>query len=140
MSITLSIKLTIYFENPFWVGVFQRIESDKIETCKIVFGVEPKDCEVYEFILKNYHNLRFSEPMSIETKVKNRINPKKLQKEIHKSTQERGISTKSQLAIKLQQEARKIERKKISKEQRELNKKLDFERKQEKKKKKKRGH
>lgn len=140
MSITLSIKLTVYYENPFWVGVFERTESDKIETCKVVFGSEPRDCEIYEFILKNYRNLKFSKPISIDSKSKKRINPKRLQKQIHKSTEEKGISTKSQIAIKLQLEANKVERKKTSKEQKELQKKLDYEKKQQKKKQKKRGH
>ncbi len=136
----LSNRLTVYFENPFWVGVFERIISGKIETCKVVFGAEPKDFEVYNFILKNYYNLRFSKPILVETKVEKRINPKRLQREIRKATQEKGISTKAQLAIKFEQESRKVERKKASKDKKALKKELNFKRKQEKKKKKKKGH
>lgn len=36
-------KLTVYFENPFWVGVFERIENGKLSVCKVTFGSEPKD-------------------------------------------------------------------------------------------------
>ncbi len=133
-------KLTVYFENPFWVGVFERIEKGNIETCKIVFGSEPKDNEVYDFILKNYNNLKFSKPVPYKEKKKRRINPKRLQREIKKATQNQGIGTKAQQAIKLEQESRKIERKKKSKEEREKRKKLEFEMKQQKKKQKKKGH
>lgn len=34
-------KLTVYFEDPFWVGVFERIEHGKRSVCKITFGAEP---------------------------------------------------------------------------------------------------
>ena len=43
-------KLTVYFENPFWVGVFERIENGKLSVCKVTFGSEPKDYEVWEFV------------------------------------------------------------------------------------------
>ena len=47
-------KLTVYFDEPFWVGVFERIDGGKLSVCKVTFGAEPKDCEVLEFVLKNY--------------------------------------------------------------------------------------
>ena len=140
MSSTISSKLTVYFETQFWVGVFERVEEGHIEICKVVFGPEPKSCEIYEFISKNYNKLRFSRPISIDNKVEKKINPKRLQRQIRKATQEQGISTKAQQAIKLEHESRKVERKKLSKEKIELQKKIDFEKKQAKKKQKKKGH
>lgn len=47
-------KLTVFFEEPFWVGVFEKICAGKLSAAKVVFGAEPKDGEVYEFILKKY--------------------------------------------------------------------------------------
>lgn len=66
-----STKLTVFFEAPFWIGVFERIERRKLSVCKVVFGAEPKDYEVWEYLLKNYSRLRFSP--SVETVVKNEI-------------------------------------------------------------------
>ena len=63
-----STKLTVFFEAPFWIGVFERIERRKLSVCKVVFGAEPKDYEVWEYLLKNYSRLRFSP--SVETVVK----------------------------------------------------------------------
>ena len=39
-------KLTVFFEEPFWVGIFERIEDGKLSVAKVTFGAEPKDCEV----------------------------------------------------------------------------------------------
>ena len=61
-------KLTIFFEEPFWVGIFERIEDGKLSAAKVTFGAEPKDCEVQEYIQKWYFSLKFS-PV-VETVVK----------------------------------------------------------------------
>lgn len=53
-------NLTVFFEEPFWVGVFERIEEGKLSASKWTFGAEPKDYEVYEFILRHYYGLQFS--------------------------------------------------------------------------------
>ena len=53
-------KLTVFFEEPFWVGVFERIEDGKLSVAKVTFGAEPKDSEVYDFISKHYYSLRYS--------------------------------------------------------------------------------
>ena len=37
-----STKLTVFFEAPFWIKVFERIEK-KLSVCKVVFGAEPKE-------------------------------------------------------------------------------------------------
>jgi hypothetical protein len=47
-------KLTVFFEDPFWVGIFERIEHGKLSASKVIFGAEPKDYEVWEYVLKNY--------------------------------------------------------------------------------------
>ena len=96
-------KLTVFFEDPFWVGIFERIESGKLSVCRVVFGSEPKDYEVWEYLLKNYSRLRFSP--SVETVVKKEsVNPKRLQRQIRKETAATGIGTKSQQALQMQRE------------------------------------
>ena len=135
----VSGKLTIYFEDPFWVGVFERIENRKLSVAKVTFGVEPKDYEVLEFINRNYYHLQFSP--AVETVVKDtKKNPKRAQRDAKKQTLETGIGTKSQQALKLQQEQNKQERKVRSREQRDAESQRLFELKQMKKKEKHRGH
>jgi Protein of unknown function (DUF2992). len=136
----MNIKLTVFFDDPFWVGVFERTDGVKLETSRIVFGKEPKDYEVYSYVLENYFRLRFSAPVELEARLVTKINPKRLQRKIHKEISSAGIGTKAQQAIKLEQEVRKLEQKKVSRERVEELKSLRFEMKQEKKKEKKKGH
>ena len=135
----VSGRLTVFFEDPFWVGVFERIENRKLSAAKVTFGAEPKDYEVLEFINRNYYHLLFSP--AVETVVKdNKKNPKRAQRDAKKETSETGIGTKSQQALKLQQEQNKLERKVRSREQKEAESQRLFELKQAKKKEKNRGH
>ena len=134
----VSGKLTVYFDEPFWVGVFERIEDGKLSVAKVMFGAEPKDYEVYKFILKHYYSLQFSP--AVATVVKENIrNPKRMQRDVRKQLRDTGIGTKSQQALKLQQEQNKQERKVKSREQKLAESKRMFELKQQKKKEKHRG-
>ena len=137
-SISVSSRLTVFFEEPFWVGVFERASGGKLSVCKVTFGAEPKDYEVYDFILKNYYRLRFSPAVATDVKEASR-NPKRMQREVREQVQNTGIGTKSQQALKLQQEQLKTKRKTVSREQREAEKQRQFEQKQQKRKEKHRG-
>ena len=132
-------RLTVYFEDPFWVGVFEKIDGGKLSVSKVTFGAEPKDYEVQEFVERHYFKLKFSPPVAAAVK-KDVINPKRKLREARKQSQVSGIGTKSQQALKLQQEENKLERKVLSKEMKEAEKQRQFVLKQEKRKKKHRGH
>jgi len=134
------IKLTVYFDDPFWAGVYERISDGLLEVCKITFGAEPKDYEVYEYLLQNWHLLRFGSPVKADEKQDVKINPKRMQREIKKQLENQGVGTKSQQALKLQQEENKIARKEKSREQREAEKLMQFELRRQKKKQKHKGH
>ena len=135
----VSGKLTVYFEEPFWIGVFERIEDGKLSVAKVTFGAEPKDYEVQEYIQKHYASLKFSP--AVETIVKDiKRNPKRMQRETRKQTIEIGIGTKSQQALKLQQEQNKQERKERSRKKKEAEEQRMFELKQQKKREKHKGH
>lgn len=49
-------KRTVFFEDSFWIGVFERIEDGKLSVAKVTYGAEPKDYEVQEYILENYYS------------------------------------------------------------------------------------
>ena len=132
-----TVKLTVYFEDPFWVGVLERIETGTLSVCKTTFGAEPKDYEVWEFVLISYYQLKFSPSVAVNVK-REATNPKRIQRETRKQSAA-GIGTKSQQALQLLREENKLERKTLSREQREAEKKRQFELKQEKRKQKHRG-
>ena len=133
-------KLTVLFENPFWIGLYEREYNGCYEVCKITFGAEPKDYEVYDFLLKNWDKLRFSPSIEAEISTDRHINPKRMQRLMRKQTANTGIGTKAQQALKLQQEQGKLERKSRSREQRKKEKQLQFELHQKKRREKHKGH
>ena len=90
-------------------------------------------------MLKEYDRLQFSPSVEVTEKELTK-NPKKLQREIHKQMLDRGVGTKSQQALKLQQEQRKQQRKSKSREDKLAEEKKMFDLKQKKKKEKHRGH
>lgn len=131
-------KLTVYFDDPFWVGVFERIEDEKLSVCKVTFGAEPKDYEVLEFILKNYSQLKFSPSVDVRVRAEAK-NPKRIQREARKQIAQSGIGTKSQQALQQQREENKLIRKTISRRNREAEKQRQYNLKQQKRKEKHRG-
>ncbi len=57
---TIKCKLIVYFAEPFWVGVFERICDGKLSVAKVTFGAEPKDYDIQEFIVKSNDYLKKS--------------------------------------------------------------------------------
>lgn len=132
-------SLTIMFENPFWIGLYERFDNGNYEVCKITFGAEPKDYEIYDYLLQNWHKLKFSPPIKTD-KIKDRkINPKRMQREINSQLEDKGIGTKAQQALQLQREQSKVEKRARTKEQKEAEKERQYALRQEKKKAKHRG-
>ncbi|WP_123052928.1 YjdF family protein [Clostridium sp. JN-1] len=137
-----SIKLTVFFNEPFWIGIFEEYENNGYKVCKVTFGAEPKDEEIYQFILKEFKNLKFSSIMnaSNEKLVTRRENPKRMQRKIRKETKNEGTGTKSQIALKKQYEENKLINKKNNKERKIEMEERKFQLKKMKKKEKHKGH
>lgn len=134
-----NITLTVLFDSPFWVGVFERVENGQLTVAKVTFGAEPRDYEVQDFVLRHFCDLKFSPAVSAEERHTS-DNPKRRQRAARKQMQETGIGTKSQQALQLELEAAKTERKQASREQREAERQRQFDLKQQKRKEKRRGH
>lgn len=121
------------FEESFWVGIFEYISEKKRSVYKVMFGAKPKDYGVQAFVLKNYYQLKFSPTVATDVK-ETEHNPKQIQQEARKQVQNTGVGTKSQQALKLQQEPLKTERKNLSREKRSAEKQRQFKLKQQKQK------
>lgn len=132
-------EFTVFFEEPFWIGVFERVERGKLSVCKVTFGAEPKDSEIWAFILRHYDELKFSPAVEVEKK-QTADNPKRRLRNAAKQMKNIGIGTKSQQALQLQREENKTERKQQSRQQKEAEKQRLFDLKQQKRKEKHRGH
>ncbi len=134
----VSVNFLVFFEEPFWIGILERLSDGKLSVCKVTFGAEPKDYEVKEFLLENYYKLRLSPAVEAAVKEKPR-NPKRMKREVRRQIQNAGIGTKSQQALKLQHEQVKQEHRVFSRDEKDAEKQRQFERKQQKKKEKHRG-
>ena len=135
----METSLTVFFEDPFWAGVFERADDGKLSVCKVTFGAEPRDYDVWAFVLRHYNELVFSPAVNMATR-QTADNPKRRLRNARKQTERSGIGTKSQQALQLQREEMKTERRQISREQRDAEAQRRFEMKQMKKKEKRRGH
>ena len=71
--------LTILFQDPFWIGLYEREEDGQYQACRIVFGAEPRDQEVYLFLLEHWRKLRFSPAVTGGLPPETSRNPKRRQ-------------------------------------------------------------
>ena len=44
-------RVTVFFEDPFWVCVLEREENGRLSACKLTLGGEPTDGQMYELLL-----------------------------------------------------------------------------------------
>jgi hypothetical protein len=137
---TVVCRLTVFFEDPFWVGVYERTSRSGLEAARVVFGDEPKDYEVYDFFLNQWADLEFSPPVAGGSTDDRKINPKRMQRAAQKAVSGSGVGTKAQEALKLQYEQNKAEHKSEARRQTEEEKERQFEIRQQKRKEKHRGH
>ncbi len=114
------MKFTVYFNGQFWVGIVEEIHDGKLRAGRYVFGPEPRDQEVFEFV--NRRLLDFinglSEEVAIENHEVRKINPKRLARQISREIKTKGISTYAQAALQLEYEKRKKEKQILSRNRR----------------------
>lgn len=109
------IKATIFFDKRYWVGTFERTDEEGYAIAKHIFGAEPADPEVYEFVLTHYQELKFGDPKKFTLEIK-RMNPKRVQREVRREMERIKETTKpSTFAQDYMRE--EIERKKLHKKQ-----------------------
>lgn len=144
MQINVSSTLTLYYDGQFWVGLIEHVEDGAYGVARIVFGAEPSDEEILQFILRRWHKLTFFEgendPSGTCSPSKLAKNPKRRQREVEKALNRPALSTKAQQTLAEQQEARKAKSAQMRKLQREAEKLYRFQQRTEKHKQKHRGH
>lgn len=117
------MKLTIYHDGQYWVGVLEQQEQDQLKAAKWLFGTEPKDTEVLEFIFHQATELLDQTTHSLDHLMKSnskRINPKRLARQVAKEMAERGVSTYAEQAMQKELEGKKRERNILNREQKKL--------------------
>ena len=135
---SVSSTLVVCFDGQFWVGIVERVEDGRLSACRVVFGAEPSDEEVFAFVLGEWARLPLSEPIACEMHEMAR-NPKRRQRQAARELKQRGPSTKAQVALAEQREALAQESAARDKERREEERRQRFEQRQEKSKRRHRG-
>lgn len=134
--------LTICFDPPYWIALIEMIEDDQLYVAQQLFGAEPSDAEVLDFVLRHAAEVmaRRSPGVPVESAERRPVNPKRQQREIRRQLEEHGISSKAQEALRLQIELNKQTRHVVNKAARADELAYKRERKIEKRKARHRGH
>ena len=77
-------KFILLFEDPFWVGYFERQDENGVQTAKYIFGAEPTNAQLISFSHHDYPHLQFLTSQSCSPSVNSPINYKRRQREIRK--------------------------------------------------------
>ncbi len=97
------IALTVYFDEPFYVGVLERRLDGRLSAARIVFGPEPSDAQVYAWVRAGWPGAEFSPDVADARIPAPAANPKRRQRQIAQQTAA-GVSTRSQQALALARE------------------------------------
>ncbi|MFD0870447.1 MULTISPECIES: YjdF family protein [Paenibacillus] len=115
------MKMTVYHDGQFWVGIIELHDGGKLKAGRYVFGAEPKDQEILDFV--NSHLLSFCRNLSQEVSAghreRRRINPKRIARLAAREMNKPGAASAAHQAIQLEYEKRKKEKKVFTREQRE---------------------
>lgn len=113
--------LTIYFDEPWWVGAIEFEADGQPRLVRHVFGAEPSGPEVLAFVQHDYvHALeRPAATLTAEAEPQRHVNPRRAARAAARAMRTRGLSTKAQEALKQLHEQQKQERHVMSRAARE---------------------
>ena len=108
MQISVSSTLTIYHDGQFWVGLAEHVENGRYGVARIVFGAEPSDEEILQFVTSKWEKQTFfgSEPTEANKPIRN---PKRRAREASRALKQPAMSTKAQQVLASQREIMKQE-------------------------------
>ncbi|PSB25411.1 YjdF family protein [Stenomitos frigidus] len=112
------MKLTVLFNGQFWEGVVEFDQEGYLKVGRHLFGAEPSDVEVLEFVLNNSASELIDQAHSAVTlspTESKSINPKRRSRQVSKEMAVRGLSTMAQIAFQKEFEHRKQDVKRQSK-------------------------
>ncbi len=113
------MRFIIFFDGQFWCGISE-IKTPDLKVKKYIFGNEPGDGEILEFVNKRLFSETEDSIETIERDYsceKSDISPKRMKRIVAKEMKKNPISTKSQEALSKSREENKRERKEIHREE-----------------------
>jgi hypothetical protein len=142
MGVVMIELIVSLYDGRIWQAVVFRIENGDRVTARHVFGSEPSEEEVFDFVIHLMFNLKFVPVQKAEGNCNNQTLPsfKRRQRQVRKELSGASLRTASQEAVRLIIESGKLERKVNAKKLSEEKRVRVFQLQQEKRKQKKRGH
>ena len=135
----MSVTLTVSFDDPFYATLAERREDGALCVARQVFGPEPSDIEVLDWVLREFPRLRWSPAVEDAPHSPIAANPKRRQRQAAREATH-GIGTRSQQALQLDREQRAMARKVNRREREEAEAERRLLLRQQKKKARHRGH
>ena len=86
-------SLTVCFEPPFWVALYQREEGDGFQVCRVVFGAEPRDQQVLDYFSSHFRSLSFSPAVAGALSPDRAVNPKRARREARRAVRPAGTGS-----------------------------------------------
>lgn len=105
----MAAVFTVYFEDPFWVALLEIRTENELRLARQVFGAEPGNAELLNFMLGDYSRLLEAAVPAVPTGAaaltpSTMKNPKRASREARREMKS-GVSTKARIALKAAQEA-----------------------------------
>jgi len=115
------LKLTVFFEEPFWVGIAEETDGTELRAFRHVFGAEPDDSTVAAFICQRLVPLLQSPvpTVTVGPPRERRCNPKRRLREAAREMRRPGVGTFAQEAIKREREHRKATARRLSRQEKD---------------------
>jgi hypothetical protein len=133
---------SVFYDGQFWVGVAEREQQGAVEIARVVFGPgEPRDFELTAWARDCFHLLAFRR-VDLVADQANEVarNPKRRQREAARALATPPLSTRAQAALATAQALTAGERKAAQRRRSEAEREQQWQLRQARKKKRKRGH
>lgn len=117
------MRLTILFDSPYYVAVVEDERDGLLYAARHIFGAEPSDQLVYEFVQRDLlpltRNMTVGVP--VETRTTAPVNPKRRLREVRRALAERGVTSAAHEAMCAQIEQNQRARQQDSRADREAH-------------------
>ena len=133
---------TVYYQGPYWVGVLERYDTEGYWVGRHVFGGEPSNAELEQFLANEFDRIRLAlSPLPLpENALPAPVPNAKRALRIAKKEQGKGLDSYTHIALQSQLKNSKLVRKEASKADREAAAILKFQLRADKRREKKKGH
>lgn len=120
----MSVEFDVFHDGQFWVGVLTFTEDSSLRVARVVFGAEPSDAELHDYLLRHGDELlnRAVDGPSVDAggRARSPVNPKRAAREAAAAAKVHSASTAAQDALRQAQEVAAQARFQLSRDAREV--------------------